>query len=213
MSETRELNEAWEALRFHFTDPEGLIARFEAGYPIESEPLEQVRQAIERIELSWEGQSDLPKEDVYRLWTWHPMHRLEACIKQHPERREDPAFSELIELVGHGIGQMFKTDTANEEYALSILYNHLVGNIPSFLIELRSCGEIDKDAVWQVLFCLDMIAPFWKQRSVVPRWCAGGMVDVRQLVRRVSGIFTEQTLSELRVIQEQFEEKVQKCLE
>lgn len=166
--------DAWEMLRKHFTEPDGLFAQIDHGrnmrlslgdQPEEYQELEETRQALMRIHHSWEGVDELPKWQVCLLWSVAP--RLESMLL----RTTEPLMIHILHAKILTWIELALSNTdreRNPEYLIiHDIMVHMKG-LKGFSTQLRF-GRIDRDAFEELIQAVNVLVLAWKKQSMIPR--------------------------------------------
>ena len=167
--------DAWNALRKHFTESGGLFDQIDHGKNIrvsldihqseEDQELEEIKQALMGIHHSWEGIDVLPRWQVCLLWSVAP--RLEGMLL----RTTEPLMIHILHAKILTWIELALSNTdrePNPEYLIiHDITVHMKG-LKGFSTQLRF-GRIDLDAFEELIQAVNVLVLAWKERSMIPR--------------------------------------------
>jgi hypothetical protein len=205
-AETLTLEEALACIKLHFTEPEGLVAHIEGGLGIDDMQVRALEVALRRLHIAWQEQDLVPKHDVQLLWNVVP--RLEKCLFLYPEQESE--ISSFLMNVSEWIEAIFSGPQLSEEDAITLFCQHIFGP-PPFCVDLRF-GQINEDAVSDLLTALDTLAQAWKKKEHISKLAAHAMISVPELLMSVSSLFSGAEKKRLQDIEQAMTERIMTCL-
>lgn len=208
MNENHEFLSTQDALayvRFHFTEPGGLIAQIEQGSPIDSMQVKNLEAALQRLHLAWLNEALVSKQEVRLLWNVYP--RLEKSLVLYPERERE--ITEIMSKFIIWTEQLFMTPQVPEEYAIAVVSQHIIG--PSFLANALLGREITASAVDETFMAVEALARIWKKKENISKLAAGALISTQYLP--ISEHFSQKEKQDIQKLIQQLSEQITKCWE
>lgn len=206
---TSTLEEAFACVRRHFMEPDGLLGKIEQGESINETEVQQIAAAFEVMQDAWEEKTLVPKEAVRLiLHVSNSLARLDQCMRRFPQQKD--AIVSLVSKVTHWREHVFSYPLVNEEAALVMVGQHLLGTRP-FNIELIM-GDINEDSLGELLEALDILGQVWESREQISKFAASTLVDAPWLFDRVVNHFPRGKLQRLHETREQVMDSITRCL-
>jgi hypothetical protein len=201
--------DALECVRWHFTEPDGLLAHIERGGEIDETQVQMIGTAFQVMQAAWQEQERVPKQAVQLVrHASNAIPRLEQRMQLYPQRQAE--LVRLLEQVSEWTEKVFSLPSLSEEAALVLVYEHLLGTRP-FNTELI-LGRIDQDALGELLGALEALAQVWQTREQVSKLAAYTMISDSWLFDRAANLFPGTKQQRFQEVEQQVSERITRCL-
>lgn len=203
------LEDALTYIKWHFTEPGGLLTHIEVGGEVDQTLVQTIGTAFQIMQSAWKEEEYVPKYAVQLVHhVTDAIPRLEQCIHLYPHR--EPEIANFLLQVSEWTEMVFSSTALSEEGAIMFVCQHLLGT-PAFNTELI-LGSINESALSELLDALDTLARLWQSREQVSKLAAYAMISASWLFDRVEKLFSGAKEHRLHEIERQVNEHITRCL-
>ncbi len=201
--EKNSLEDDYSIVRFHLSEPNGLIDQLEKGRPIDEKLINVLSNAIDSIKREWVKVSVVPKHVVQLFF---PIFgRLEECIRRYPQREAE--LRRLYFLFAQWVDSLFAEEPLSEEAAVAIVSQQISGLRP-LALDLRLGQGIDEAPLDLFLTALDTLNVAWRSKEYVSKIAVGAMINANEVFSTLKSSCSYEEQQKLKEI----ERKIAQCL-
>jgi hypothetical protein len=198
------LEDDYSIVRFHLSEPNGLMDQAEKGRPIDEKLINVLSNAIDSIKREWVKVSVVPKHVVQLFF---PIFgRLEEYIRRYPQREAE--LRRLYFLFAQWVDTLFAEEPLSEEAAIAIV-SQQIGGLRPLALDLRLGQGIDEASLDLFLTALDTLNITWKSKEYVSKIAVGAMVNANEVFLTLKSSCSYEEQQRLKEI----ERKIAQCLD